>query len=218
MRCFLFASLLLLCCSCNRQAYKDRSKSPATHTLSAADLQPQFEKTLYRCIVDGKFAFKKFHLSGILYLRHLNDAGDRVVFQSEMGNTFFDFGWDHKDSFQVYQIIEQMNKPALIKTLKKDFELLLGKHLGNATGTYRFSNDPADYTRFELQKGFVYYLTDSTGKLKGIENADEHRKVIVMTFNPPATLRQLPEAATIQHLRAHFTIDLKKIIPDDIAE
>lgn len=218
MRCFLFASLLFLCCSCNRQAYKDQRKNPATHTLNAADLRPRFEKTLYRCVVDGKFAFKRFHLSGILYLRHFNDAGDRVVFQSEMGNTFFDFGWDLKDSFQVHQVIEQMNKPALIKTLRKDFELLLGKRLSNATGTYRFGNDPVDYIRFELQKGFAYYLTDSAGKLKGIENADEHRKVVIMTFTPPAPLQELPEAATIQHLRAHFTIELKKITPDDTAE
>jgi len=219
MRCFLSASLLLLLLSCNRQAYRDLEKIQPAQPLSSVTLKPRLDKALYRCVVDGKFAFKKFHLSGILYLKHLGEEGDRVVFQSEMGNTFFDFGWDNKDSFRVYHIIDQMNKPALIKTLRKDFELLLVKGLSaQPESVYQAAKDTATYTRFNLARGFVYYITNGDSKLAGIDNADEKRKVITMRFLPPSPLQQLPETINIRHLRAHFTIDLKKITPDDTPE
>ncbi|WP_118972744.1 hypothetical protein [Taibaiella koreensis] len=219
MRCFLFASLLILLFSCNRQAHPGVKQLRPGHSLSSAALRPHLEKTLYRCVVDGKFAFKKFHLSGILYLKHFGDEGDRVVFQSEMGNTFFDFGWNNQDSFRVYNIIDQMNKPALIKTLRKDFEMILVKGLSEqAAGSYQAKHDSLTYTRFNLQRGFVYYITNKHNRLTGIDNADDKRKVVTMQLLPPAPLQQLPETLTIRHLRAHFTIDLKKITPDDTAE
>jgi hypothetical protein len=137
-----------------------------------------------------------------------------------MGNTFFDFGWDKKDSFQVYNIIDQMNKPALIKTLKKDFELLLVKNIGNQpSGVYQFGKVSKDYyVRFELDKGFVYYITDNERKLATIENADDKRKVVVMDMKPATDPQTLAQKISINHLRAGFTIDLKKIIPDDTVE
>lgn len=220
MRYLLYGSLLLLVLSCNKKTYRDKQEITLASSPSATDLRPHFEKELYRCVVDGKFGLKKFHLSGLLYFRNFSDTAVRVLFQSEMGNTFFDFGWDSRDSFRVYSIIDQMNKPALIKTLKKDFELLLVKNLNDKpTGIYHFNNDPSrHYIRFELEKGFVYYITDNGKKIKGIENADEHRKVIVMDITAADTPQSLPAAVAIRHLRAGFTIDLKKINRDDTAE
>ncbi len=220
MRYFLYISLLLLTLSCNKKIYKDKQEISFSSAISAADLKPRFNQELYRCVVDGKFALKKFHLSGLLYFKNFSDTATRVLFQSEMGATFFDFGWDQKDSFKVYSIIDQMNKPALIKTLKKDFELLLVKNLGNApSGIFNFNHDPSkSFVRFELEKGFVYYIIDKERKLQGIENADEQRKVVVMDISPAETAQGLPASLSIKHLRAGFTIDLKKINRDDTTE
>jgi hypothetical protein len=220
MRYFLFVSLSLLLFSCSGKIYQDKHEVTLSQSFIANDLRPHFQKELYRCVVDGKFALKKFHLSGILYLKNFDDSTTRVVFQSEMGSTFFDFGWDKKDSFQVFSIIEQMNKPALIKTLKKDFELLLVKNLSNIpSGIYQFDkNNKEYYVRFELNKGFVYYVADEDRRLTAIENADDKRKVIVMDMHPATPLQTLAEKITIRHLRAGFTIDLKKINNNDAAE
>lgn len=220
MRYFLFASLSLLLFSCSGKIYQDKQEVTLSQSFIANDLQPLFQKELYRCVVDGKFALKKFHLSGILYLKNFEDSTTRVVFQSEMGSTFFDFGWDKKDSFQVFSIIEQMDKPALIKTLKKDFELLLVKNLTDKpSGIYQFGkNNKEYYVRFELDKGFVYYVVDANRRLTAIENADDKRKVIVMDMNPATSLQALSEKISIRHLRAGFTIDLKKINNNDAAE
>lgn len=219
MRYFLFASLLLLS-ACHRRIYPDRREINLSRSYTAADFQPQFDKELYRCVVDGKFALKKFHLSGLLYLRNLPDSSTRVVFQGEMGNTFFDFGWDKQGTFTVHKIIDQMDKPALIKTLKKDFELLLAKGITpQPAGIYTFGNNAQEYyTRFNLEKGFVYYITDSERSLLRIENADEQQKVVVMDMSPAISPERLAERIFIRHLRAGFTIDLKKLTPSDNAE
>ena len=219
MRYFLFVSIAILLQSCSGKIYQAQQEIHLSQPLAAADLKPRFEKELYRCVVDGKFGLKKFHLSGILYLKNFADTATRVVFQHEMGSTFFDFGWDSRDSFRVYSITEEMNKPALIKTLRKDFELLLVKNLSQQPkGIYNFDKNGHDnYIRFDLEKGFVYYIADRERNLSAIENADDQRKVVVMKLSPASAFGTLPQKLNIKHLLAGFTIDLKKI-QEDAAE
>lgn len=218
MRYLIFVSLLFMV-GCSKTNYKDKKEVTLTKTFTAADFRPDFEKVLYRCEVNGKFALKKFHLSGILYIKNFDDKNTRVIFQSEMGATLFDFGWNANDSFQVYAIIDQMNKAALIKTLQKDFELLLVKKLNNKPeGDFNFDKNPdIFYTKFNLEKGFVYYVTNRSGKLISIENADDKQKVVLMKLGKETPLKTLPEALKIKHLRAGFTIDLKQINQDQDA-
>lgn len=221
MRYLAFVSFIFcLASSCHRKIYTDKKEASHVEALSANDFRPVFEKALYRCEVDGRFALKKFHLSGILYLKTLEDESTRVIFQSEMGATLFDFGWDIHDSFRVYSIIDQMNKAALIKTLRKDFELILVKHLKEKPdGQYTFGNDPnLIYNKFNLEKGFVYYVTNPKNELVSIENADDRQKVILMNIAAGSTLKKMPESITIKHLKANFTIHLKKITPENAEE
>jgi hypothetical protein len=220
MRSLAFVSLLFCAASCHKHIYLNKQEVKHTPSFTAKDFRPVFEKGLYRCEVNGRFSVKKFHLSGILYLKTLEDKSTRVIFQSEMGATLFDFGWNANDSFQVYSIIDQMNKAPLIKTLRKDFELILAKHIHTpANGSYNFNNN-ADllYTKFNLVKGFVYYVTNSKNELVSIENADDKKKVIQMDPASGTVLKTLPETLTIKHLRANFTINLKKIIPENAEE
>jgi len=222
MRYLTFVSLLLCLTlfSCNKNIYKDKKEATPAKAFTAKDFRPVFEKALYRCEVDGKLIIKKFHLSGILYIKDMKDKSTRVVFQSEMGATLFDFGWDVNDSFKVYSIMDQMNKPALIKTLRKDFELLLVKNITDTPGGYYNFGNSNDllYTKFNLSRGFVYYITNKQNELTSIENADDKQKVIIMELANGTVLKTLPEAITITHLKAHFTIKLRKIIPENAEE
>jgi hypothetical protein len=142
-----------------------------------------------------------------------------VVFQNELGITYFDFSWNKNEQFSVNSIMKQMNKPALVKTLQKDFELLLLYHIPKySNGQFHFNGDmDQSYIRYPLSKGFVYYVLDKDNKWTGIENADDKRKVVLFDF-PSTPLKQLPEQITISHLRAHFTIDLKEIDANHAAE
>src|ERR1043165_5751461 len=119
--------------------------------------RPVFAKELFRCNVNGRFLFKRFHLSGLLLAKKLGDT-TRVVFQNEMGFPFFDFQWDGHDSFSVVSINERLNKPALIKTLQNDLEMLMVMKLSKDPPIL-FKNKIGNETwfRYPRNKGYVYY-------------------------------------------------------------
>ncbi|MBS1590390.1 MAG: hypothetical protein JST52_12335 [Bacteroidetes bacterium] len=170
--------------------------------------KPQFEKELYRCVVDGRFLFKKFHLSGILLLKQFQDNSTRAVFQNEMGFTFFDFEWNQLDSFKVNQIIPQLDKPALIKLLEKDMNLFLMKGL-NAHSEADFMANNESLYRFSLDKGFAYFIA-TKDTLKRIENVGK-KKVITIKIGEKKSPQSLPSSAIFIHHKANFTIKLKAI-------
>ena len=220
MRYFLFANLLLFTfLSCSKHPYKELQQADQP-VVTALQLRPSFEKVLYRGVIDGRQWIKKYHFSGVLYIRNFPDSTTRVVFQNEMGATFFDFGWDTRDSFRVFQIIPQMDKEPLIRLLRKDFELLLvkGAVQGHSDASYTTTGKKEWYTRFTLSKGFVMYVSPEARpafkSLKRIENADDKRKVITMDLAQTASNDVMPQHILIRHHRAGFTIDLKKIEQD----
>lgn len=199
----LFFILFFAACAA---PYKNLQQDNAVS--SALKYKPEFDKTLYRCVVNGRIVFKKFHLSGLLFFKNLDDGTTRAVFQNEMGFTFFDFEWDQKDSFKVNRIIPQLNKTALIKTLEKDMNLLLMKNLNIASEkVFRRSSDV--FYRFDLDKGVAYYITQKD-KLVRIENAGK-AKVITIDLSGKQANNQMPASVIFNHHKANFTIQLQKI-------
>lgn len=213
MRYFLFVSIIFLGIGCAPKPYKDlRRQENNSSLLHVSTYTPKFEKVLYNCQVHGKTPLgKRFSLSGLLFFKQFMDGSERVVFQNQMGITYFDFGWDQLGGFNVYQVIAQMNRPALIKTLKKDIELLLFKNLSPMSSGVFTDAKGKEYLRYELkEKGFVYYIFEK-GNIVGIENADEKRKVVVMTLSETKGSNTFAQQIAMKHLRANFTIDLTKI-------
>lgn len=66
------------------------------------------------------------HVSGLLLIKELPDGNTRIVFTNEVGVTFFDFEFHPDGNFKIIHIINQMDKKAVVNTLSKDFEILLG--------------------------------------------------------------------------------------------
>ncbi|MBL7719122.1 MAG: hypothetical protein JNL72_09840 [Flavipsychrobacter sp.] len=173
--------------------------------------RPDFDRALYRCSVDGRVLFKKFHLGGVLLFKEM-ETGTRVVFQNEMGLSFFDFEWDRNDSFTVHQVIDELNRPAVIRTLQKDLSLLLMRGLDTSTEQY-YTKDGDTYHRFTLDKGFAWYIENSA-RLVRIENSGERKKVVTITMKGKDQDGDLPRKVTMDHHKANFTIMFKKIEPD----
>ncbi|RYE00023.1 MAG: hypothetical protein EOP54_01730 [Sphingobacteriales bacterium] len=221
MRYFLFVSIVIFWTGCAPRPYKDlkRKESNSSLLLPVNAYTPKFEKVLYNCHVRGKTPLgKRFSLSGLLFFKQFADGSERVVFQNQMGITYFDFGWDEAGHFRVHQIIAQMDKPALVKTLKKDIELLLFRNLSPVSSGVFTDETGKDYLRFELkEKGFVYYVFEK-GNIVGIENADEKRKVVIMALSDTKGADPFAQKIFMKHLRANFTIDLNKITEDNNPE
>jgi hypothetical protein len=138
------------------------------------------------------------------------DSSTRILFTSEMGLSYFDFGFLPEDEFKVYQITPAMNKKALIKTLRKDFELLLFRHM-DSSKYYSLSDSGLIYHAFTQSSGVNYYITDDHClRLVKMQRAS-NKKPIMETFIYGSLPGISPDSIVIRHLNFNFTISLKKV-------
>ena len=167
--------------------------------------KPAFTVALYNTQVDviGN------HLSGLLLIKRMPDSSLRMVFSNEIGFMFFDFEFAANGDFKVYSIVKQMNRKSVLKTLRKDFELVLMERLDSSGASVRTSNGLLYYI-FPQTKGFNYYITDSTGnELVRMERASRSKTVVEAVMNN--YINGIPDTIGITHKTFDFTIGLKRI-------
>lgn len=206
IRCLLYISCWLLLAACS-SAYKklQHTEAPAA---CVASFKPSFTRALYQAQVNvtGK------HLSGLLIIKAMPDSSLRVVFGNEAGFTFFDFEFS-KDDFKVHYIFSRMDKKPVIKTLRKDFELVLMRHL-DAPGSYTLRESGNYYRVFPYGRDLYYYITDSAcTNLLRMERGSRKKRVAEAVMQPGND--GMPDSIGIQHHNFNFNIGLKRI-QDDI--
>lgn len=167
--------------------------------------KPEFQVALYNTQVE----VMGNHLSGLLLIKKMPDSSVRMVFSNEIGFKFFDFGFTPNGSFKVYSVIKQMNKKSVLKTLRKDFELILMENLDSSKVSVHTDNGLLYYV-FPQKKGYHYYLTDSSGdKLIRMERASKSKTVVEAIMEN--YIKGIPDTIGISHKTFHFTIGLKRI-------
>ncbi|MGC4034531.1 MAG: hypothetical protein QM764_01130 [Chitinophagaceae bacterium] len=166
--------------------------------------KPSFSTALYNTQVNVVAK----HLSGLLIIKKMPDSSTRIVFSNEAGFKFFDFGFAN-DGFKVFYIYKEMNKKPVIKTLKKDFKLLLMHDL-NIAGAYILKNDSTRYYTFPEGKDHYYYVTDSgCHALLHMERGSSRKQV--MTAIAGNITGGMPDTIGITHTNFNFEIGLKRI-------
>jgi hypothetical protein len=207
MRYLLLSSCLFFLLACS-SVYSKMEKTTADPAC-LLKFKPQFSKELYNTKVDvmGK------HLSGLLLIKAMPDSSTRLVFSNEMGFKYFDFEFSYGGAFKVYYILPQMDKKAVRKTLRKDFELLLMQHL-NTKKEFYLKKDGLFYYGFTQTKGNYYYITDSAcSKLVRLERASRKKAVVaaIMENYENGMPDTIGITHHIPHLNSDFTIGLKKL-------
>jgi hypothetical protein len=200
---YLLLSSLFLFAGCS-SVYRKMEKVQADPSC-LLQFKPVFTKALYSTKVDvvGK------HLSGLLLVKAMPDSSTRLVFSNEMGFKYFDFEFSAAGVFKVYYILPQMDKKAVITTLRKDFELLLMEHLDLEKGFVR-KKDGLFYYGFPQAKGNNYYITDSSCRqLVRLERASARKTVVTAVMQRYAD--GMPDSIGISHAKFNFTIGLKKL-------
>ncbi len=204
IRLLIFLSFSALNFSCNHYRQMQKIQSDETCLLK---FKPDLTHVMYKTSVDviGK------HISGILIIKEVSDGSTRIVFSNEMGFKFFDFGFSADTVFKIYQIIPQMNKEALIRTLRKDFELIMFRNMDRG-GYYALADSDLVYHAFPQAQGINYYITDRLcSNLVKMQRASDKKPVMeaYITGSSPGTA---PDSISIRHLNiSHFSITLKKI-------
>ena len=199
----LLSSYLFLFLGCS-PVY--RQMQTATGNINGlSKFKPSFSVALYKTEVEvvGN------HLGGMLLIKKMPDSSTRLVFSNEMGFKFFDFEFAPDGNFKVYSIMKQLNKKAVLKTIQKDFELILMERLDSAALSIR-TNNGLTYYVFPQTTGFNYYITDSTGnELVRMERASKRKTVVEAIMKDYKN--GIPDTIGISHKTFNFTIGLKRI-------
>jgi hypothetical protein len=150
------------------------------------------------------------HISGLLLIKEMPDHSKRIVFTNEAGITFFDFGFDVSGNFKVYQVIQQLDKKAVVRLLRDDFALLLGIPFDNPVW-HSWEMGPEKYFGVSEKNENHYFITDKDcGSLHRLESASKRKKKL--TIEMVGDDVQKPDSITLQHHTFAMKINLKKLV------
>jgi hypothetical protein len=203
MRYLLLISLVLGLAACSN-SYKHLAASKPD-TACIEQFKPAISTVVYKTQVD----VTGHHLSGLLIIKRMEDGGTRMVFANEAGFTFFDFGFTPAGEMTVYKIIDKMNKKPVIKTLRKDFRLVLMLHNPSMAATQRSAENEIYHIRRE-GKDHYYYITDpACQQLLRMERGNARKKILEATAG--GYEKSVPDTIGIHHTNFSFDIGLKRI-------
>nr|AUN35650.1 hypothetical protein [uncultured bacterium] len=204
MRYLLLSSSLLILLSCS-SAYKNLQ-----HTTGDINAINKFKPAISVVLYKAEINVIGNYLSGLLLIKKMPDSSTRILFSNEMGFKFFDFEFAQNGDFKVYYILKKMDRKAVIKTLRKDFQLVLMQNLDSTNAAVKIDKDRSLYYVFPQSKGYNYYITDSTGnELIRMERASKRKAIVtVITKN---YINGLPDTIGITHHKFDFTIGLKRL-------
>src|SRR5579872_2994743 len=117
--------LLLSLCACLLSC-TSAYQGLRTASVDIACADKMMPRTIHTSWYQASVDVTNKHLSGLLLIKNMPDSSERVVFMNEAGVTFFDFGFDRHEKFMVFAITSKLNRKPVIRTLRKDFELMLG--------------------------------------------------------------------------------------------
>ncbi|WP_123891683.1 hypothetical protein [Chitinophaga costaii] len=192
---------LLLLGAC-RTAYK--SLQPATGDAACIQqFAPHFTNNLYSTQVN----VLSHHLSGLLFCKQMPDSSVRMVFANEMGFKFFDFEYTAQGTFIKHYLFHKMDKPAVVKTLQQDFELVLLRP--DLRQAQVLTDGKYQYVAIPSEKGRRYFITDKDCRqLVRIEKSSARKAVVIvkMWHYQNGT----PDSISIHHTQFKFNIALQK--------
>ena len=203
MRFLILSSCLFAFYGCS--TVYENLQATTGHTAGLQKFKPAFTTALYTANIDvvGN------HLSGLLLIKKMPDSTTRMVFSNEIGFKFFDFEFSPDGRFTVYSIIKKMNKRSVLRTLRKDFELVLMQGLNDSSVMIRKDNELLYYI-FPQQKGFNCYITNSAGdQLVRLERSSGTKPVVQMIMQN--YINGIPDTIGVTHLNFDFMIGLKRI-------
>lgn len=198
--------LFLLFHTACRSPYSTLREAPGVSPDCVQKFRPVFTSHIYKAevnVVGNEF-------SGLLVLKTMPDSSRRVVFTSETGPTLFDFEFK-RDSFRVRYCLKKLNRKAVIRTLRKDFELLLMENVGQPGGQV-LRDSVRVYFPFISGKETNYYLTDTLcQRLLRIEKAGRRKPKVTVDMEPFQS--GMPEDVLLEHRNFTFAIRLKALNP-----
>jgi hypothetical protein len=207
MKNLLLSSFLtVILFSCTQGHYKRLESIPSP---AEARLKPVFGDHFNSFLFKTNISIYGNDFSGLLVTKQMQRADYRVIFTTELGMKLFDFEFADT-AFTLHYCVPQFNRPALLRTIQHDIEILLMNQLDSAQVAY-FTDKQNQYTIGKVSAGKFsnYYFFDKkaiSSPLVKIEHAK--RQLKKTTFTLDNYMEDIPGQIRIQHHDIKLKIEL----------
>ena len=147
------------------------------------------------------------NFSGLLVTKQLKPNDYRVIFTTELGMKLFDFEFTDS-AFTLQYCVPQFNRPALLKTIQQDIEIILMNKV-KTSSLQHLKDEKNRYLVYKQKEGKFsnYYFQDNhKNQLIKIEHAKGQRKKT--TFVLDNYSEDIPGTIQIQHHDIKLKIEL----------
>jgi hypothetical protein len=199
---FLFSVTLLLSCASDYKGLK-------AITVDQDCLSKIKPVALTTSWYDAGIDVMGRHISGLLLIKEMPDGSRRLVFTSEAGLTFFDFGFDGGGNFKVYYINTQLDRKAVVRLLEDDFSLLLGFAFDKPVWRSWVLKDEKYFGVSEKNENHYFITDEDCGSLQRLESGSKRKRKLTISMVGPD--RETPDTITLQHHTFAMKINLTKL-------
>lgn len=164
-----------------------------------------FSNTAKDYVYKAKIDIYGNYVGGILVIKRLAKNHHRIVFTTEFGAKMLDI--ELKDNELIKnKVVEQLDRKIILKTLKKDFQILLRED-AKVLNTYVFNDDIIYETQGD--KRYNFYFFNKENQLVKIINTSKYKEKVMITFSNIS--ENNPQNIKINHQNIKLTIDLKSL-------
>ena len=199
-----FVVLILTGCTLGHYGrLKENIDASSKSSLPKSILDDNFNSFLFKTNI--RVYGKDF--SGLLITKQMQPKDYRVIFTTELGMKLFDF--EFKDNtFTLHYCVPQFNRPALLKTIQQDIEILLMNNLeGKTQKNFSDKTEIYDIQRIQFGNRYNYYFREkSSQNIAKIEHSKKRIKKTIFTLNDYKD--DFPNNIIIKHCDIKLKIEL----------
>ena len=156
------------------------------------------------------------HLSGLVLIKNMPDSSQRVVFTSEAGVTFFDFGFKRPGKFMVHAITKKLNRKPVIRTLRQDFELMMGIPFSDGA-LQSWKTQGETFFGVVQKKETAYFIVDKDcSSLRRLERGTKRKRKVSIRISRAGY--PLPDTLDITHYTFPLQIRLTRFQKNDSSQ
>ena len=130
------------------------------------------------------------HFTGLMIIKPLGGEAYRVVFITEVGLKIFDLEFTTRDKVKVYYVMDGLNRNAIIKSLARDFSLMMMIVPEGEKRLYLYNRDTGDTVLKFKDKGRRNYYHFPAGEGRASEAVQTGcmlKKARAMFYGSPVT-------------------------------
>ncbi|HTF21173.1 MAG TPA: hypothetical protein VK658_24020 [Chryseolinea sp.] len=204
MRSLLYSALIFALCQC-KSDYRALAPVAYDQPCAARTLPRLNPSSLYQASIN----VTGHHLSGLLIIKAMPDSTWRTVFTNEAGVTFVDIGFKKDGSSVVHHAIRQLNRKAVLTTLKKDFALIIGLPFQQVLPSRYTAGDEVYFGVRQKKESYYFITRKDCASLQRMERGSVRKRVV--SIDVPGTSYPTPSQLVLQHHTFDMQMKLNRI-------